>query len=64
MMYWQVDNGSLNAMTTNDSPIAHKEAAVDLSGWNWNSNGQYTVTFVAKSLSGAILTTKSVIITV
>jgi hypothetical protein len=51
-------------MTTNDSPIAHKEAAVDLSGWNWNSNGQYTVTFVAKSLSGAILTTKSVIITV
>jgi hypothetical protein len=63
-MYWQVDNGALNAMPTNNSPIAHKEADVDLSGWNWNANGLYTITFVAKDLSGNILATKSVVISI
>jgi hypothetical protein len=63
-MYWQVDNGALNLMTTNDSPTAHKEAEVDLSSWNWNSNDQYTITFVAKNSSGNVISTKSVVISI
>lgn len=61
-MYWQVDNGQLNAMHTNSAPVNHKEAEVDLSGWNWNSNGMYTVNFVAKDLNGNIISEKSVVI--
>jgi hypothetical protein len=63
-MYWQVDNGTLNSMSTNTSPVAHKEADVDLSSWNWSSTRQYTITFVAKTLSGQVIATQNETITV
>jgi hypothetical protein len=63
-MYWQVDGGTLNLMTTSLSPVAHKVAEVDLSSWNWSSNDQYTITFVAKNLAGNIIATNSENITV
>ena len=63
-MYWQVGNGALNSMGTVNDGAAHKEALVDLSGWNWSSDNRYTITFVAKDQSGAVITSKSVVITV
>ena len=63
-MFWQVDGGSLNAMQTNTTDYPHKEALVDLSGWNWQAAGQYIVTFIAKNSSGAVITTQNVKITV
>lgn len=47
-MYWQVDNGQLNWMSNNYTDYPHKEASVELSGWNWKGSGPYQVTFVAK----------------
>lgn len=47
-MYWQVDGDRLNAMHTDWADWPHKEATVDLSGWNWRGEGPYEVTFVAK----------------
>ena len=43
---------------------AHKEAQVDLSGWNWQPNNQYVINFVAKDSSGNVLGQKAVTITV
>jgi hypothetical protein len=63
-LYWQVDNGGLNKLDDNTNPIPHKEALVDLSGWNWNGNSQYTINFVAKDLGGNVLGQKTVVITV
>jgi hypothetical protein len=63
-MYWQVDGGVLNSMSTNMSPVAHKLAYVDLSNWSWSSNGQYTITFVAEAPNGSVIATQSVVITV
>ena len=63
-MYWQVDNGTLNQMSDASEGGDHMEAEVDLSGWNWNPNNQYTVTFVAKDLNGNVIATQSVVITV
>ncbi len=63
-MYWQVDNGQLNAMANNSQDWPHKEAEVDLSGWNWNQNNQYQLNFIAKDLNGNILTEQPVKITV
>ena len=56
-MYWQVDNGQLNQMSTNSD---HKEATVDLSGWHWHGTGPYAITFVAKNSSGATIASKTV----
>src|SRR4051812_38450332 len=47
-MYWQVDGGQLNLMNNNYTDYQHKEATVDLSGWNWHGSGPYVVNFVAK----------------
>jgi hypothetical protein len=59
-MYWQVDGGGLVAMYTSNTNYPHKEAQVDLSGWNWKGSGPYVVTFVAKSLDNStILAQKS-----
>lgn len=63
-MYWQVDNGTLNLMGDNSDSVNHKESAVDLSGWNWQSSGKYTINFVAKDSSGNVIAQKSVVITV
>jgi endoglucanase len=47
-MYWQVDNGQLNSMSNSYQDYQHKEAVVDVSGWNWKGSGPYTINFVAK----------------
>ncbi len=52
-MYWSVDNGGLVQMYDSQADYPHKEAQVDLSGWNWSSTGTYSVSFVAKDHSGS-----------
>ena len=59
-MYWQVDGGTLNSMNTDNTGYPHKEASVDVSKWNWNASGMYTITFVAKNSSGAVIGQTSV----
>ncbi len=61
-MYWQVDNGQLNEMGTNNSPIPHKEVAVDLKGWTWNGRGPYNVQFVAKDMQGTPIASSDIIL--
>lgn len=51
-MYWQVDGGTLVKMDDSQQDYPHKEAVVDLSGWNWNPTGSYKLTFVAKDHGG------------
>ncbi|MDQ3009069.1 MAG: glycoside hydrolase family 6 protein [bacterium] len=60
-MYWQVDGGVNNAMSTVGD---YKEASVDTTYWQWRSNKQYTITFVAKDSSGKELSKVDVPITV
>lgn len=63
-MYWQVDNGAQNLMATSYAGTPHKEANVDLSGWNWQPSGTYTLTFTAKDGAGNIFASYSEPITV
>lgn len=63
-MFWQVDGGSLNQMDSIRDNAPHKEATVDLSGWRWNPNRTYTISFVAKNSAGTVIATKSTVITV
>ena len=58
-MYWQVDGGGLVLMNNSTDGGDHKEAMVDLSGWNWRGSGPYTINFVAKDLNGNILAQNS-----
>jgi hypothetical protein len=59
-MYWQVDGGQLNLMNDNATTYPHKEADVDLSGWTWNGDGPYTVTFVSKNADDTVISQSSV----
>ena len=59
-MFWEVDGGRYNVMPTNNQDSPHKEADVDLSGWNWESSGNYEVTFIAQDLQGQEITRTSV----
>jgi len=63
-MFWKVGDGQLNAMPTSYDGPPHKEADVDLSGWTWQSNGQYVITFVAKNNAGNVIAQKSSTITI
>jgi hypothetical protein len=63
-MYWQVDGGQLNGMADSQTDGPHKEAWVNVSGWNWRGIGPYVITFVAKDLTGKTLATKSLTIRV
>ncbi len=63
-MYWQVDGGTLNQMGDSSTDYPHKEADVDVSGWHWSANNQYTLTFVSKNSSGTVISQKSTTITV
>lgn len=54
-MFWSVDSGQLSPMTTNYSGSPHKEATVDVSNWSWQSNGVYTITYIAQNSAGAEL---------
>lgn len=59
-MYWQVDGGQLNKMETNHTDYPHKEASVDLSGWNWKGNDTYNIKFISKDSSGATISERDV----
>ncbi|HEU5114149.1 MAG TPA: glycoside hydrolase family 6 protein [Candidatus Paceibacterota bacterium] len=61
-MFWQVDNGGYVMMNDSTTDAPHKEAQVDISGWNWNPNGTYTVNFIAQDLSGHEIGRTSVVI--
>jgi hypothetical protein len=50
-MFWQVDGDRLNGMYNSYEDYPHKEAWVDLSGWNWKGQGPYTINFVARQNS-------------
>ena len=63
-MYWRVDSGSDVAMYSTQTDGAHKEAYADVSGWNWNSTGLYTLTFTAKDTAQNTIATKQIIIKV
>jgi endo-1,4-beta-D-glucanase Y len=63
-MYWQVDNGGLNLMSSVHGTAAHKISMVDLQYWTWSQSGRYTINFVAKKLDGTVIAQKSTIITV
>ncbi|MDB5224765.1 MAG: hypothetical protein JWO43_387 [Candidatus Adlerbacteria bacterium] len=58
-MFWQVDGGSLNPMSNNYTDAPHKEAIVDMTGWNWHGKGPYVINFVAKQ-NGAVVTERSI----
>ena len=58
-MFWQVDGGSWNWMDDNYADHPHKEASVDLSGWNWHGSGPYTVNFIARK-NGVVVAQSSV----
>lgn len=59
VLYWQVDGGQLNTMR-DSADLLNKEALVSVRNWNWRSSDEYTVTFVAKDLSGGTIGTASV----
>ncbi|MDB5224739.1 MAG: hypothetical protein JWO43_361 [Candidatus Adlerbacteria bacterium] len=59
-MWWQVDGGQLNQMSNSSVDYPHKEALVNLTGWNWKGSGPYQLTFVSKDNSGKQISTKSV----
>jgi hypothetical protein len=60
VMAWQVDGDRLNEMYTSAQDWPHKEAWVDLTGWTWKDDGPYTINFVAKEFSGAMIAQRSV----
>lgn len=59
-MFWQVDSGQLNSMGNNNTDWPHKEAAVDVSGWNWSANNHYLVNFVAQDFNGNMISQHSI----
>ncbi len=54
-MFWLVDGGQWNYMPSNYQDYPHKEAEVDLSGWNWRGNGPYKITFKAIDYAGSLV---------
>ncbi|MDB5237424.1 MAG: hypothetical protein JWL88_526 [Parcubacteria group bacterium] len=58
-MYWQVDGGTLNLMQDSYTDAPHKEANVDVSGWNWHGAGPYAITFVAQQ-NGTTISQKTI----
>ncbi|MDP3958391.1 MAG: glycoside hydrolase family 6 protein [bacterium] len=53
-MFWRVDGGALVAMYDSYEGYPHKEAMVDLSGWQWKGTGPYRITFVAEANGATI----------
>jgi endoglucanase len=58
-MFWQVDGGTWNWMDNNYADYQHKEAKIDVSGWNWRGNGPYTINFIARK-NGIVVSQQSV----
>ena len=63
-MFWQVDGGTLNQMSSIHDATPHKLSMVDLQYWTWSNTGRYTINFVAKKLDGSHIAQKSTVITV
>lgn len=61
-MFWEVGTGQYNLMQSNYQDYPHKEATVDLSGWHWQSSGNYEITFIAQNLQGQEISRTSVLI--
>jgi hypothetical protein len=61
-MYWQVDGDHLNQMGDSQADYPHKESLVDLSGWNWHSDNNYNLNFVAKDLNANTIAQKAITI--
>ncbi len=59
-MFWQVDGDVLNKLYDSSVDYPHKEAIVDLPGWNWKSSKNYTINFVAKDNMGNMINQKSI----
>jgi hypothetical protein len=65
-MFWAVDGGQNNLMSDNSTGGDHKEASVDLSGWNWRDAGDrfgpFSLNFIAQDSSGALIQQKAITI--
>lgn len=61
-MYWSVDGGKQNLMANSQVDGPHKEAAVNVTGWNWRGIGPYTITFVARDLKNRVIAQANVAI--
>lgn len=62
--FWQVGDGRLNQMQNRYEGHPHKKAEVDLSGWTWERDGKYSVTFIAKEKSGREIARKKMLMRV
>lgn len=51
-MYWQVDGGQWNSMSSQTDPSSHARADVNVDSWNWRGSGPYTITFKAVDGTG------------
>lgn len=51
-LYWTLDNNNLNELHNNYTDYPHKETDIDFSSWNWNGEGTYTISLIAKDMSG------------
>ena len=51
-MYWSVDGGNQTLMESNYIGSSHKQAEVNIAGWNWQPSNNYVLTFTVKSLTG------------
>lgn len=60
--FWQVDGGGYVLMGDSQKDYPHKEAVVDVSGWNWKTDGTYNLNFIAQDLQGKEIARKSVTI--
>jgi endoglucanase len=59
-MYWSVDNGSANKMVNSYSGYPHKTADVNVDLWQWQADGSYTLSFIAKQPNGTEITRTSI----
>ncbi len=57
-MFWQVDGGQWVPMDNNYTDYQHKEASVNVSGWNWRGSGPYTINFIERK-NGAVIAQQS-----
>jgi endoglucanase len=56
-MFWQVDGGTLVPMYTS-ADGSGKEEYIDYTGWRWNGDGPYVMTFVAKEKARNVVIAK------
>lgn len=58
-MYWSVDNGVANKMDSSYGGYPHKTADVNVDLWQWQADGSYTLSFIAKHPDGTEITRTS-----